>query len=293
MHLHYCNTWFEETLLAPKQTLRHAHYLFQYLPLLYAPKGSTLLVDAFPSTPIPDYTICPFDPMLGPLELWVQQDPLTVKLLSKEFLFYHSNRPKGSKIITNKEEALAFERAFGNQCVFKQFISFSGMGHARKAEDIVRYPCLAEPWFVRTLDFSTQWIVHDSGLEYLGETHLLVASGGGYRGTEIGCISIDKKIFDAHIGEAKELLETVRQMGFRGNVGLDSFVHTEGSVPICEMNPRKTMGYVALMYAKKKGFKQMRLKIGPSPSDPLLPNCLIDKYNQQLRFPKNLFLDKL
>ncbi|NDE00098.1 hypothetical protein EB008_07425, partial [bacterium] len=152
----------------------------------------------------------------------------------------------GSRIIQNIEEAEAFEKAYGGNCVFKQFLSFSGMGHARKATDIRRFPCLLEPWFERTLDFSTQWIVEASHIEYLGDTHLLVASGGGYRGTEIGCISIEKTYLDLHFGEVYPLLEMIQKMGFRGNVGIDAFVHKEGFVPICEMNPRKTMGYVAL-----------------------------------------------
>ena len=300
MHFHYCNTWFEETLLAPKETLRNMHYLFQYLPILYAPKGSKVLVDAFAVSPIEGYEILPYDPqkraewdLHHSIEFWVNEDPLTTKLLSKEFLFTHTKRPKGSRIIQNIEEAVAFEKAYGGNCVFKQFLSFSGMGHARKATDIRRFPCLLEPWFERTLDFSTQWIVEASHIEYLGDTHLLVASGGGYRGTEIGCISIEKTYLDLHFGEVYPLLEMIQKMGFRGNVGIDAFVHKEGFVPICEMNPRKTMGYVALMIARHQNTKKLRLSIKKSSPGALLPDILIDKHNKQLRFPKNLFLDKL
>jgi hypothetical protein len=300
MHFHYCNTWFEETLLAPKETLRHMHYLFQYLPILYAPKGSQILVDAFPLSSLEDYDIIPYDrerrkewDKNASIEFWVNEDPLTTKLLSKEFLFYHTTRPQGSKIIHDVKEAKAFESTLDGRCVFKQFLSFSGMGHARKAEDIVRFPCLGEPWFERILDFSTQWIVHDSGIEYLGDTHLLVASGGGYRGTEIGVITIEKKYLDIHLNESLDLLKTIQALGFRGNVGMDSFIHKEGFVPICEMNPRKTMGYVALMYARKENLKQMRLQIKKTSVGALLPQVLVDKHLQELRFPKNLFLDKL
>ena len=85
----------------------------------------------------------------------------------------------------------------------------------------------------------------------------------------------------------------IQKMGFRGNVGIDAFVHKEGFVPICEMNPRKTMGYVALMIARHQNTKKLRLSIKKSSHGALLPDILIDKHNKQLRFPKNLFLDKL
>lgn len=293
MTLHYCNTWFEETLIAKKQTLRSLHYLFQYLPLLYADKNDTILVDAFPKDPIRDFQIKPYEPHFSPLNLWVNEDPLTIRLLSKEFIFHHTTRPQGSQIIYSLKEAEAFEKAFSQQVVFKQFLSFSAIGHARCAKDILRFPCLAEPWLERTLDFSTQWILHENGVEYLGFTHLLVASQGGYRGTEIGTIQIEKKYFDTHMREALELLKYVQELGFRGNVGLDAFVHKDGFQSICEMNPRKTMGFVALMYARRENIPALRLKIGPSPQIPLLPTQLIDRYQTQVRFPKNLFLDKL
>ncbi len=293
MTFHYCNTWFEETLIAKKETLRSLHYLFQYLPLLYGSKNDTILVDAFPLEPIQDFQITEFAPTYAPLDLWVNEDPLTTQLLSKEFIFYHSKRPSGSKIVHSLDEAENFEKSFSTGVVFKQFLSFSGMGHARRAKDILRFPCLAEPWFERTLDFSTQWIVHESGIEYLGYTHLLVASQGGYRGTEIGTIEIEKKYLDVHMHESYELLNSIRQLGFRGNVGLDAFIHKGGFQSICEMNPRKTMGFVALMYARRQNIPSLRLKIGPSPQNPLLPTQLIDRYQTQVRFPKNLFLDKL
>jgi hypothetical protein len=292
MRGYYCNTWHEETLVSPKVTLRALHYLFQYLPTLYAPKGSVIYVDAFALSENKDFTILAYEGQAD-VDLWVHQDPLTEKLLSKEFIFHHSKRPKGSKIIYSIEEALAFEAQFNHNVVFKQFLSFSAMGHARCANDILSFPCLGEPWMKRTLDFSSQWIVHDNGPEYLGLTHLLVSSQGGYRGTEIGTVEIEPKLLSIHTNEALEVLERIHSMGFRGNVGFDAFIHESGFQPICEMNPRKTMGYVALMYARRENLKKLRLRIGPKPASPLLPTTLLDRYNIQLQFPKNLFLDKL
>jgi len=145
MTLHYCNTWFEETLIAKKETLRSLHYLFQYLPLVYGSKNDTILVDAFPLEPIQDFQITEYAPIYAPLDLWVNEDPLTTRLLSKEFIFHHSKRPAGSKIVHSLEEAEQFEKSLLSGVVFKQFLSFSGMGHARRARDILRFPCLAEP----------------------------------------------------------------------------------------------------------------------------------------------------
>ncbi|MBM3194891.1 MAG: hypothetical protein FJZ60_03905, partial [Chlamydiae bacterium] len=65
-------------------------------------------------------------------------------------------------------------------------------------------------------------------------------------------MEIEKKYLGVHMHEAYELLNYVHQLGFRGNVGLDSFVHKGGFQSICEMNPRKTMGFVALMYARRQ-----------------------------------------
>lgn len=228
------------------------------------------------------------------VEYWGVVSPLTKQIASKEFIFSRTPRPKGSKIIHSKEEAEYFFKEHQGKVVFKNFFDSSASGHFFEPAKIPSFPLIGEIWLERTVDFSTQWIVHRSSIEFLGVTLLINRSKGGYVGTIVGYDFPDKKALDTHKSLALPLLEEIQTLGFVGNVGFDAFIHKEGLLPIVEMNPRKTMGFIALkQYKKQPRQEPICLSIKPDGPSGLLPTTLIDQHKTVFKFKKNLFIDRV
>ena len=122
-------------------------------------------------------------------------------------------------------------------------------------------PILVEPWVNRVLDLSVQVDVTDSKVKVLGLTRFWTASNGAYRGAVIGAwsqgVSSDvARVVHRH-GLAKQLNsaaiyagERAKMLGFRGPMGIDAMIYqtVDGLKlnPLLEVNPRNTMGRVAL-----------------------------------------------
>lgn len=122
-----------------------------------------------------------------------------------------------------------------------------------------------EPWLERLVDFSWQGEVSSSGFEGLGFTGLLNDHRGQYQGNWVepqprrvptpvtrafpARIASEFPAFFQRLGI--RLGDWLRAQSFQGPVGLDAFVYrsSDGEVrlkPVVEINPRYTMGRVAL-----------------------------------------------
>lgn len=133
-------------------------------------------------------------------------------------------------------------------------------------------PVLIEPWYKRILDLSVRVQVNDTGVQVLGITRFWASSTGSYRGSLIGHWTrglapevarvvhggVGKGIVHNTLMDAGEFIgQRAREMGYRGPLGIDSMlVETDDGpklMPILEVNPRYTMGRLALAIRKRCG----------------------------------------
>ena len=271
MH-HIFNTNFEwELETDPKVDLEHAFSKIQkkFLPLgkLFAKEGDTV----FPERPIPGQKINAWAPSKlieryakkYDLQYQIPDWTCVKKIQSKEFAHELSPLP-GSAIIRNEEELQMWLKETPPPYVFKSFYGFSGTGHKFRPENL-KFPVLAEPWVTRSIDFSTQWEMQDGKIQYLGATVLISDEMGKYRATKV---ALDEKaLFGENYHFLKEHISKVEKLSlspFFGNIGFDAFVYNNTLQPICEINARKTFGFLALYLMKQnptKSFLQLNFDI--------------------------------
>jgi uncharacterized ferritin-like protein (DUF455 family) len=133
-------------------------------------------------------------------------------------------------------------------------------------------PCVVEPYLDRVLDLSFLWRL-DRGTtdaKFLGWTRPIVTKGRRYAGARLGDLFSDcdvetKKFLLANrCGRLRELVDWLQQhlvpelrsVGFVGPFGVDAMVYRDGDgdlkiKPMVELNPRMTMGHVALALERK------------------------------------------
>lgn len=124
--------------------------------------------------------------------------------------------------------------------------------------------------YKRALDFSSEWILHEGHLKFVGYGMFTVSSRGKYKGNYVGESSELKHLIIETIHEISHLeyseVETVlnklislqkdillkyfRRLPIKDHIqplGIDMFVTTSGAIhPCVEVNLRNTMGHVAL-----------------------------------------------
>ena len=129
---------------------------------------------------------------------------------------------------------------------------------------------LVEPFDDRIFDFSVQFSVTDSSIKKLGMIHQVVDENGGYRGSRSfikNCAGLSADLSRFLMEEAlplyepeSDLIRTIhewtQECGFSGPLGIDAYVYRDGSEnlkirPVCEINPRFTMGRVTLELRKR------------------------------------------
>lgn len=134
---------------------------------------------------------------------------------------------------------------------------------------LVRGSIVVEPWYDRVADVSVQ-IEVDGGVEIVGLTRFWTAGAGAYRGAVIGPWTQDLPPETARVvhggqrgGVVSGLLkqvgafvgEALAARGYAGPAGADAMVvrTDEGLrlVPLLEVNPRYTMGRIALAIRKQ------------------------------------------
>jgi len=123
---------------------------------------------------------------------------------------------------------------------------------------------LLEPWHERVFDFSVQYQIEKGGARFLGFVEQRLSPAGRYRGSlamprfcqglppELArCLATEAlPLYDPEGGLAQAILRWTRQVGYEGPLGVDAYLHREAGLlkhrPVCEINPRYTMGRVAL-----------------------------------------------
>jgi uncharacterized ferritin-like protein (DUF455 family) len=163
--------------------------------------------------------------------------------------------------------------------VYKRDLSASGRGMHRietadhRVSSLHKETSLAivEPWQDRVVDLSFLWHVAVDGTpKFLGWTRPYVSKGGRYEGTALGSPFFDcepeirqflledrcHKLHETVKWLEKHLLPELLAADFRGNFGVDAFVYRNAESglkirPFVELNPRTTMGHVALALEKR------------------------------------------
>jgi hypothetical protein len=194
---------------------------------------------------------------------------------SKAFSFQGSPQLPRSVLISSEEEARRWMKSFEGEKVFKNCFGVSGGGHVRIPHDhhkLVSFlrrefhkklPVIAEPWVKRSLDFSTQWIIHSAEkIEYVGSTICLNDERGKYSGNQTGDVDLlfgkNRYQLDKHLEIAKPILYKMGHMGFFGHVGIDAMLYNDDVLhPIVEINARKTMGWFCIQMQKRYFPKQL------------------------------------
>ncbi len=259
MH-HIFNTNFEWELEKDRNTdLEHSFSKIhkKLLPLgkLFAKPGDTV----FPEKPIPGQTVNSWAPSML-IKKYAEKHNLIYTLPSWEHVrkiqskeFAHALSPLfQSCILHNSDELDAWLKKVPHPHVFKSFYGFSGTGHKFKTTNLL-FPVLAEPWVDRSFDFSTQWEITKDKMNYLGATVLISDERGRYKETLVS--SDEKKLFKSNYPFLQEQIAFIKNCAhhfppFFGNIGFDAFVYDNRLQPICEINARKTFGYLALFLLK-------------------------------------------
>jgi uncharacterized ferritin-like protein (DUF455 family) len=167
------------------------------------------------------------------------------------------------------------------EVVLKRVLAASGRGNTvldltlypenahevqKKCADILRAgaPLIVEPWLRRVLDLSVQFDVGADGLcKFIGFSRLLNHEGGSWKGHVMGKpfadtdpglrrrLSEQGGWLDVARSCAAEAARRMAALGFHGPVGMDALVWEDDSgaqwfKPVVEVNPRLTMGRVAI-----------------------------------------------
>lgn len=124
---------------------------------------------------------------------------------------------------------------------------------------------LLEPRHDRVFDFSVQYWIEAGEIRLLGFVEQIINGTGGYRGSICRtkfCKGFEPELARLLMGEAmplyqpgsdlaRDLLAWATRLDYQGPLGVDAYVHRDQERrltlrPICEVNPRHTMGRVAL-----------------------------------------------
>ena len=234
---------------------------------------------------------------------------VTEEIASKAFSFKQTPQISGSTLLTSKKDVGDFLKKGAFPKVLKSCYGFAGKGMYRlKDAQIEKYPALikflenewgegrvviGQDFVKKVIDFSSQWYLSTNGkIDYLGATVNENTRAGGYLSNTVG---EEKALFGAflpflqkHLELTYPLMEKIAQMGYFGHLGVDSMVYDESKLyPIVEINPRKTMGFLALKLLKKHPKSSfLNLTYSSKVEKGHLPSHL-----GKIQFPKQLSID--
>jgi uncharacterized ferritin-like protein (DUF455 family) len=143
---------------------------------------------------------------------------------------------------------------------------------------------LAEPWLDKWIDLSAHIdISKDGAVRFIGFTRFWTDLRGQYRGHVLGRLLDDAgsdvlRLWHSENGWQQTLRDTVTrvgheafQMGYYGPLGIDAFIYRSGEGfmlrPLVEINPRWSMGRVALSISSRLGPKRCGLWIHVSANE--------------------------
>jgi uncharacterized ferritin-like protein (DUF455 family) len=129
---------------------------------------------------------------------------------------------------------------------------------------------LIEPWRERVFDFSVQYEVDGDRLRQLGWVRVHNRDSGAFVACSVGpkfCHGLDTSLarflmtealpsYDENGQLAGQMIEVCTKVGYQGPLGVDAFVYRNayGDLAlrtVCEINPRFTMGRLAIELGKK------------------------------------------
>lgn len=268
---HICNVNFERELQRNKpdsfgtkleHSFREIERPFLSLPKLYANAGDTI----FPEKPAANQIVNYWAP-----SRWVQAyakklgliyeapDFEVVRELTSKQKVHEIDPMPGAKILY--QEPRAKEEGF----VYKSFYGLAGVSHKFYPRNL-RFPVVAEPWVKREFDFSTIWEkTRDGRVIYLGATILHVSARGKYQTNRVARdeVALFGKYYpklEQQKGFCEQFLQT--QKKFFGIIGFDAFIYDGILRLCCDINARKTMGFVALKLLQKQNKNELLFDYG-------------------------------
>lgn len=226
---------------------------------------------------------------------------IETKTACKAFAFKLLSPPFLSTLLHSKKEVFEFLKSQRGLFVLKSPLQQSGMGHHFiSASEILTEAQLpeinyqnirVEKWVHRLLDFSSQWLL-DETVNCLGLCEIINNDKGGYKGSKF---PLDNQkyecFFKEHIEQVSPIIHELHKQGYRGHLGVDAFIYEENKntllCPLIELNPRKTMGFVALNLSKHLN-KYCHIEITNKKSANLLLPTKAIINNSVLKFKSNL-----
>jgi uncharacterized ferritin-like protein (DUF455 family) len=183
-----------------------------------------------------------------------------------------------------------------------------------------------EPWHDRLFDFSVQYEIQSGEIRFLGFVRQMVSAAGAYRGSIVPtkfCQDLDPSIarflmtkvlpcYQVDGAFVRDLLAWAAGCAYEGPLGVDAYVHRllDGALAhrvLCEINPRYTMGRVALELKKQispgRSLSLDLLKLGhetPATANPTLDkdgllqqgSVILNEIFQNTRFAARLTVGK-
>lgn len=228
---------------------------------------------------------------------------IELKTASKAFAFKLLSPPFLSTLLHSKKEVFEFLKSQRGLFVLKSPLQQSGMGHyfISASEDLtqaqlpeINYENIrVEKWVHRLIDFSSQWLL-DTTVNFLGLCEIINNDKGGYKGSKFPLVnSAYECFFKEHINQVTSIIHELHKQGYRGHLGVDAFIYEENKnvylCPLIELNPRKTMGFVALNLSKHLG-KSCHIEITNSKSANLLLPTQVILNGTVFKFKSNLEL---
>lgn len=173
------------------------------------------------------------------------------------------------------------EIPIGTNCIAKAVLSASGQHRVHLesptaggwlAKALRKGPVVVEPWHERLADLSIHLDIAADGAREVGVTRFWAAGSGAYRGSVVGPWSTGLHpdwLRSLHGGGKGSAINSalsitgrwvgaeLHALGIRGPVGVDCLlIRQDGAVkflPVLEVNPRYTMGRVAVELHRKTG----------------------------------------
>ena len=238
-----------------------------------------------------------------------------VKMLtSKVFSFTHSPHLIEAELLHNLDEVKCWLSQGHFPKVIKACFGVAGKEHFLfdHKEDLIYvkerlskacqtgHPLIGEPWVKRLLDFSTQWLLtKEKRAIYLGTTIMKNTKTGQYQQTlvdqEHSLLGEFHPFLKQHLECAEHLIECIQDKNYVGYLGIDAMIYQHPKNqhtmlhPIVEINPRQTIGLLALNIYQKRACKRLFLSYIPSKTSGLLPLSVTCK-EKTITFPKQLKL---
>lgn len=284
-HAHIANTCFEETLftnesLSTSLLSNNATKQLQWLPYLYKNDGDVVII-ASQDADFSEYRNCTIIPWgmtdqirefaannkltIDPLYTSIPQDMLSL-IASKEFVA-ETIHHKSYEVAHTQQDIYSLLKKMALPLLFRATYSCAGKGHLvvnkethqRKIDvfcDTVfskSKSVIVSPYYNRVFDMSTQVYITQSSIQHIGATVMDISPTGKYKGSRL-LNSLDRAFYgeflDADYSNCMNVAKKLQLLGMRGHCGFDSFIYKENNQcflhSICEINPRKTMGVVAL-----------------------------------------------